>query len=671
MPIEKELRFSIRDHRFDQVLLAVHRERRLGHFTLEPLGTHVHSDTYFDCNGWLLSHGWSLRVRRRDDDVRITLKRPLPGDGEHGVVHDEIENPKDGQFTEVAERVLSILNDAGAISIQASAISGRLMLEGVFAAFRGCGLLNLFTVETTRHAWAATVDRDQVAEVVLDDSSYHIDELADPKPIRECRMEVELVDSSRADLLAEISQCVRSRFNLEEVHDSKFDRGMLYYSTRKLRDKMEAKITVRELDDYTSIINYIENAENFVRDYRFTRLPHRKITDTYFDTSAYDLFRAGCYLRLREESKVRELTFRRLTKDVQYGQVLQQEIQAKGGGESFGRSWRLIGDWLERTAGIRAASERPSLASIEATLVSLRMQRVLDVDIVRLPWLVSRVDPQRGWRSDHASHIAKVKYDQIIYHRPGDDDNVVRDVEFEVAGVEDEGAGLLEAEIAAYETFLNQFAEACAHASANGNAIKHISAKYFHGMLGLGIVKQAPEWLADGRLAVSLSLLREATADSPAMSIQQRERLLGQQRATAENAIALRGYVASVREELRETPELVPERAHDIDARLQEIEDAITRLASGINVTVIQNVTQNAELDLSALAIELERMLPRFDHKDSRIRAQIETARDAARAGDAASVRKHLQGLGRRALEIAQDVGAGAAAAIIAAKLGG
>lgn len=325
-------------------------------------------------------------------------------------------------------------------------------------------------------------------------------------------------------------------------------------------------------------------------------------------------------------------------------------------------------DWLGRTAGVAALDGATDLLNIEAALRALGLRRVLEIDIVRLPWLVSRIDQQRKWRSESTNHVAKVKYDHITYRRPGDAQNILRDVEFEVAGVEDESAGLKEAQISAYETFLGQFVEACIHASSDGKAIKRISAKYFHGMLGLGIVGEAPEWLADGRLAVSLSLLRESSSDGPSALAQQRS--IGQQLAVTEDAIALTGDVASIREELRQGQHLQPQRIRDIDSRLARVEESIARLASGINVTVIQNVAQNTELDFSVLVAELDRMLLHIDPDDTRTRSDVIAARDAAKRGDSTSVYKHLRALGKRALEIAQDVGAMVAAAIIASKLG-
>jgi adenylate cyclase class IV len=527
MPIENELRYSIRDHRFDQTLRAIGREMHLGRFALEPKDARVHADTYFDRNEWLLDNGWSLRVRQSKDDVRVTLKRPVQTSAAHGAVRDELESPRDGTFAEVVERIIGILSEAGALSGRESAVAARLMLEGVFAAFRSCGLHDLFTVETTRHVWIAVINGTNAAEIALDDSSYHIGGAAEMRPIRECRMEVELLDPSNQHLLEELSRCIQSRFSFEEVHDSKFDRGMVYYSTRKLLDKMEVKITFKELDDYSAILNYMENAEDFVPDYHFTKLSYQRIADVYLDNASHKLFRAGCYLRLREEHKVRELTFRRLTKDFKYGQVLQQEIVAKGEGDSFNRAWALICDWLARTADIHASGEQADLANIETTLQNLGLRRVLEVDIVRLPWRVSRVDPQRSWRSENANHVAKVKYDQVSYRRPGDEANVLRDVEFEVAGVGDQSVGLQEAQLAAYQTFVSQFHEACVFHSSDGDAIKEIYAKYFRGILGLGIVDEAPEFVADGRLKVRMSsLLRET-------SIRQQDQAESSQRGTS------------------------------------------------------------------------------------------------------------------------------------------
>jgi adenylate cyclase class IV len=681
MPLETEARFSIAENRFDQVMSTLQRELSLGQFSLKSNGTRVHADTYFDTDKWLLAKGWSLRIRQRDDDIRLTLKRPITGDTDHGVVHDEIENPRSGSFVEVVEQIIAILKDAGAVKTEVASATLKLMREGAFAALRSCGLNDLFTVETTRHAWLVAFDDTEIAELVLDDSCYHIRGAEDPEPIRECRMEVELFEASRQHLLGEISQCVRSRFDVDEVRDSKFDRGMVYYSTRKLRDKMEAKITIEELGDYQSIINRIENTENFVRYYHFSRLAHRGISDIYFDTAGHDLFRAGCYLRLREEHKNRELTFRRLAEPVKYGQVLQQEIVAKGDGDAFGRNWDLITKWLERTANVQPDGMNSTLADIEVALQHLGLRRVLEVDIARLPWLVSRVDPQKGWRREEANHVAKVKYDQITFRRPGDRVNIVRAVEFEVAGVEDESSGLHETQLNAYETFLNQFAEACAHSSSDGKVVRRVNAKYFHGMLGLGIASETPEWLADGRLGLSMSLLRKTTRENPALLVQQRDQLLEQQRTTAENAIEVKDDVAAIREELRDTDStLLPDQVSYIDSRLKKVEDWIERLTF-ININMVQGVTQNVDIehniyiDLTALSTELERILVGFEKaarpEDTDSITAVRAAKEAADRGDAPAARSQLQKLGKRALDMAQNVGAGVAAAIIAARLGG
>jgi hypothetical protein len=141
------------------------------------------------------------------------------------------------------------------------------------------------------------------------------------------------------------------------------------FATRGLREKLELKITVTQDADYQHIISRFENDNsNFLPQYRFSRLAERQIADIYFDNKELRLFQAGHYLRLREERGAKELVFRRLTQDVQYGEVFQEEFVAKGSGEDFVRNWEPIRDWLTSSTGREVKANVADLEDIESVM---------------------------------------------------------------------------------------------------------------------------------------------------------------------------------------------------------------------------------------------------------------------------------------------------------------
>ena len=533
MPFEVESRLLIGEDRIERVAEELARRPRVGACTLRPGERGVHADTYFDAGGRLQAMGWSLRIRRTADEIRLTLKRPAQEAAERGaaVVRDELESGRDGTFGEVLARVVRLLHSAGVLDAAPADVDFRILRDGAAPALLGLGLQDLFTVETDRRTWLA-VDAagSTVAEIALDDSRYTA---GSGGPVREGRLEVELLDGADRSALAELTGALRRAFDAEEAFDSKFDRGLVHYRTRNLHDKMETKVTLGEPDDYHAVIRRLEGTEQFVQGHRFMRTSHdRHLADVYFDTKHHALFKAGWYLRLRHEGQHAQLTFRRMTADVRYGQVLQQEITAAyqpgdDANAAFAANWSAISTWLVGRSGISAQGDPAGMAEVEAVLARMGLHRSLETSIVRTAWVVERLLPDAVPGSPApAEHVAKLKYDRVSYHRPDPAHRAdaatraapdadprrpgVPDVEFEVTGVEDDTAAPQSLQRDSYHSFLALFVEACAHVAGDRQADQRISAKYFNGLARLGVVSRSPRWMTDGRLALRVVLLRES-----------------------------------------------------------------------------------------------------------------------------------------------------------------
>lgn len=532
MPFEVESRLLIGEDRIERVAEELARRQRIGRCALRPGERRLHADTYFDAGGRLHAMGWSLRVRRTADEIRLTLKRPAPDapDGGAAVVRHELESGRDGSFGEVLAQVAHLLHSAGVLEAETADVDFRILRDGAVAALIGLGLQDLFTVETDRRTWCAVgADGGAVAEIALDDSTYTT---GGGGPVREGRLEVELLDGADRSALTALTAELRSAFDAEEAFDSKFDRGLVHYRTRNLHDKMETKVTLGEADDYHAVIRRLEGTEPFVQGHRFVRTSlDRHLTDVYFDTRNHALFKLGWYLRLRREGEQAQLTFRRMTADVRYGQVLQQEITAAsrpdGEGDAvFGTNWTAIKAWLVSCGGVSEQGDPERMDQAETVLARMGLHRSLETSIVRTAWVVERVltDAAPGSPAQ-AEHVAKLKYDRVTYRVPGSEDRAggpvrdpdrqrppLRDVEFEVTGVEDETAAPQSLQHDSYHSFLALFVEACAHVATDRQADQRISAKYFNGLVRLGVVPRPPRWLTDGRLALRVVLLRESDA---------------------------------------------------------------------------------------------------------------------------------------------------------------
>lgn len=238
--LETEVRVRIQEDRFDQVRADLQRTSRLGDHQLDARGVRDHEDTYFDVDGRLHARGRSLRIRQRTGDIRVPLKRPVsPTDT---TTREELENPSSGSLIDVVEQITIILADAAIIETAPTGIRTRMLRDGVFSTLRSLGLRDLFTVHTSRQTWVASDEGRAITEIVLDDSHYSVGSAESGKLVRECRMEIELVDDAHEAQFRNLARQAMSRFGLDEVHESKFDRGMAHYRTGMLHDKLEAKV---------------------------------------------------------------------------------------------------------------------------------------------------------------------------------------------------------------------------------------------------------------------------------------------------------------------------------------------------------------------------------------------------------------------------------------------
>jgi adenylate cyclase class IV len=682
MPLENEVRFHLPEASLTATIRRLNSDRALAPFQLKPKGEKVHSDTYFDVDGALRTRGWSLRIRTSDGSVRATLKTPVASDRSvHGKVNEELENSDNAQLFDTVITIIERLAAADIVQGIPADLTTQLLINGAYPTLLALGLKDLFTVRTSRHRWMVSDGLLDLAELAVDESYYGVGTSNTEEDIRECRVEVELLDASKNESLTRISRVLIEDYNLSEVYDSKFERGMLHFTTRGLREKLELKIRVHELSDYDAIVDRIKSdTPPFLPPYRFSRIPERTISDVYFDSAEQDLFQAGHYLRLRHEGRHRELVFRRLTRDVRYGQVLQEEVVAKGDGQSFLRSWRLIQRWLGSSIGRPVTGDVKGVGETEDFLGSIGLHRTLEVDISRTPFIVERIE-DTGPGLMAPDHVAKLKYDQITMRRPDHEGGILVSREFEATGVEAESASPQEKSIPSYEAFVAQFMEACAHVASDQKVTRLLSAKYFEGMRQLNIANTTPPWLKDGRLAYRVSLLREEPPDEANTYDLVQLVQLEPRRQSANRADDAKKIINSLIEALldldkSESGSKPPANfATFLDSRLRASEDAVVR--STVNITVSQGQTAitntSVTTDMTALASELSRIADEAKHSRTASNekiAAIEAARDAANQNDEATVVSSLRKVTAYVADLAKQIGAPVATTLIEAKFG-
>lgn len=679
MALENEARFHLPEIKFLKSVGDLSEPGILPPFRLTAKGKKLHSDTYFDINGVLRRRGWSLRIRRSGPEVRVTLKAPIANkQSAHGDTKEEIENSDNSQLFITLAEIISRLIAAGIVNDAYEDAVAHAMVKGVYSTLRELGLKDLFTVRTSRHRWILSEGADDLAELAVDESFYDVGLPGDSSDIRECRIEVELLDASQHEAMARICDALMSKFDITEVRDSKFERGMLHFDTRGLRDKLEVKLRLSKDADYAIILDRIQRDQAFVRGHRFTRMPERRISDVYFDTAAQKLFQAGHYLRLRREGKGKELVFRRLTQDEKYGHVLQEEVVAKGEGEAFRRNWQRIERWLSGTTGRAIVGEIPNLDAVEMFLNGAGFWPTLEVEVERLPWIVERIDESKPYATT-PDHVAKLKYDKITMRRADDRSRVRHSVEFEVTGVESDEAAPGENNRLGYEAFVPAFEQACSYYATDKNVEHILSAKYFEGMLKLDIAERIPHWVEDNRLRFHVSLLRQEldeernTYDLVKLVQEGQGRLSGSDRAQE----IIKSIIETLSSYLRSEGQIdaPASLASFLDSRLRDNGEAVVK--SVVNVTVSQNQeassNASASTNMNLLARELLAIASEAKRNGSATEEQVaalEAAQKSAKAGDESGVIRNLRKAASVALNLAREIGAPVATAFIEAKFG-
>ena len=560
-----------------------------------------------------------------------------------------------------------------------SDLGSRLLIKGLYATLREIGLQDLFTVKTSRHRWVVTKDSANVAELAVDESYYDVGTPGSGEVIRECRIEVELVDASQDRIMAEICGALISQFDVSEVQESKFERGMLHFDTRGLKEKLEVKIRLDKQNDYAIILNRIDHDPVFVPRHLFTRMSERTISDIYFENTEQDLFQSGHYLRLRTEGPAKELVFRRLTQAARYGHVLQEEVVARGEGDAFLRSWHLIQRWLSGKTGRLITGDIRGVDDARNFLSGAGFHPVLEVEIERLPWIVERID-ESGPYGAAPNHVAKLKYDQITMRDPNHRDHIIYSAEFEATGVESDSARAHQWNRLGYEAFVPAFEEACSYHTSGKKAEHILFAKYFQGMIDLGIAKSDPPWNKDQRLRYNVSLFREEVEDDD--NTYDLLQLVQQEQSGRFNSpVYPRKIVESIIDELslllrEENIGSGPTTlASFLNRRLKDSDEAIVK--SVVNVTVSQDQaalsTSSASVDMNILARELSAIAAeaRSDQSiDAEQVAAIEAAHKAAQSNDETAVIRSLRKAVTAASSLARQIGAPVATAFIESRFG-
>lgn len=648
---EREARFVVDNDRFLDVADALDSDPRLGPYSLGELTVEEHDDTYFDTQDYDLHEaGWSLRIRRgehrqgrsRERSTWITLKLPDPGEDDEkndSQRRREIENTGYEDFHQVFFKIVLLLQDKHIIrkDRDPTAFIDAAISRGIGYALESAGLQDLFTVTTGRHSCPVREAGEGIATLSLDDSNYRFQQVVRDDSERQCRMEVELHAGARDELLTDIADRVRERFSLLGAKNSKFEHGMILYRGRKLLEKFEVKIIIPEQAVHGEIAKKISRGAEFMPGYLFDDDGTRHLRDVYFDTSQQDLFMAGCYLRLRKDGSQQDLKFRLLHFDTNVGDAVQYEVAAKEGADDFGDRWEQIQSWLGSVAGTSGPKKHPgSLDRIAKPLAAMGLRPVLEVGVDRVAWSVLKAGAQKAPKGVRGELIARLKYDKITFYRPGDKHGQA-EVQFEVAGAEDHEAAPRILRRGEYYTFLRAFTTQCRKSAETAKIGWEINAKYFEGMIKLGLHRELPDWYGTHRTQLSMPMRREAPAGSPAHDTDD-----DQSTQFADGEGAPRG---ETRQAIRPASLMSPAAA-----------------GNNANSVFVYNLQTSQQINAAfggygmAFATELDKMYDHILPTDLESARTIQAAKDAVTAGDSASLRSGLQSLGGKFWEIAKQV---------------
>lgn len=638
---EREARFVVENDEYLRIRDALDDDRKLGLYSLGKSKVKQHDDTYFDTKDYDLHElGWSLRIRRSERGTWITLKIPDPaGEGEEsqGSWHREIENTGHRDFAEVFEKIVELMQRQHVVrrgEWERDRILDLAMWYGARYALESAGLRDLFTVSTVRHAWPVMEAGDEIAELTLDDSTYLFQQVTRDDYERQCRMELELSASARDGLLLDIGELVQRQFGIEAVRITKFEHGMILYRTRKLEEKFEVKIAIPQRSAHEEIAKKIKRNPEFVPGYVFTGDGTHRLRDVYFDTPRQQLFMDGWYLRLRLDGKARDLKFRILHFNPDLGQAVQYEVAVKSSDGGISDRWDQIQGWLSSIPKVKKPKKQPeSLERIEKTLSDMGLKPVLEVDVDRVGWSVLK----QGARGEL---IARLKYDKITFRAPGDKRGE-SEVEFEVAGAEDHDAAPQALRSGEYYSFLRAFTDQCRESARMNRIGWEINAKYFAGMIKLGLHHQVPEWYGTLRIQSSMPMRREAPSGTPEFD-------------DSEDEEPAPVSVAS-------------DRGTGGPARNEEIALANNPRGSSnqnftVNIPISMSQAQLAQMNVSfgpygqALLDELDKAYAHVKAADPGSASALQEAREAVLAGDTRGLTSRLRRLGGKFWDIGKQV---------------
>jgi adenylate cyclase class IV len=631
---EREARFVVENDQYHRIREMLDGDRDFGPFVLGRSKVKQHYDTYFDTKNFdLHEFGWSLRIRRSEQGTSITLKIPEPtvDDGEsEGMRHREIENTGHEDFAKVFEKILELLQRQHVVrrgKWEREATLNLALWHGARYALESAGLHDLFTVSTERHVWPVMDAGHEIAELTLDDSTYLFQQVRRDDSERQCRVEVELNESARDELLIYIDDLVKHRFGIEPVGISKFEHGMILYRMRKLGEKFEVKIAIPNPSAHEEIAREIRHNPEFVSGYLFAGDGTHHLRDVYFDTQRQHLFAAGCYLRLRKDGEARDLKFRILHFNSDLGQAIQYEIAAKNGENDFSDRWDQIQSWLSSISPVEIPKTRPeSLKRIEKILADMGLKAALEVDVDRVSWSVLK-------RDERSELIARLKYDKITFRAPTSKRGE-SEVEFEVAGAEDHDAAPSALRRDEYYTFLRAFTDQCRETARMNKIGWQINAKYFAGMIKLGLQHEVPDWYGTLRTQSSRPLRREAPVGIPMFDDSEGEDsdLWPSTLARNEEIPASRPASDSVN----------PNFTVHIPISMSQAQMTQMNVSFGSYGQALQDELDKAYVYVNSAAPELA--------------PAIQGAREALLAGDPRGLMARLRSLGRKFLDIAQQV---------------
>ncbi|MBK3623921.1 CYTH domain-containing protein [Streptomyces sp. MBT49] len=487
MAVEVEVRFEVSPGEFERIREDLSQRSHFGAYEIRRDQRKVQLDTYFDSLGQLAARHWSLRIREKADTLRVTFKRPHLSGGP--TQREEIENPGDGSLVEVMNQVATILAAQNIGATVGTNIEYAVHSVGAAATLQAMGLDHQYMVETTRELWILGSNGVDIVELCLDESKYRGKE-APSTP--EYRIELELLDQTRSADLAEMKRMVAVNYGAREVFQSKFERAIIHADMNGSVEKAELKLQFGNDDQYDSLLGELEHNEQFIDGYRFQRAANRTITDMYYDTKGRNLFLRGAYIRIRLEGGRRQLTFRRLKeRGAPTTFMSKQEESSIRESDDIRAKWEDICSLLTKYQHVSEAPAPASFDDLHDTLERMGLRPSLEVQVSRKAWLVRR------FSDSHSPHltgedrpIVKLKFDEITYRPPGRSRTAMRR-ECEVTGVEDEADSPQRYQTDQYLAFLLLFSSKCSEFTG-GEVRKLTSAKYFEGVVDLGLRKQPP-----------------------------------------------------------------------------------------------------------------------------------------------------------------------------------